>query len=299
MARRRAQMRQRLGGDEQVVQRVDAQHAGAADRGVVDQVGAGERAGVRGRGGLALRRAAGLDDEHRLVARRRARGRHELARLLDRLDVEQDRARARVARQPVEHVAEIDVGMLAERDEVREADAAAARPVEHRGDERARLRDEGQAAGFDIRVREARVQLRMRRQQAEVVGAEDTQQVRPRGVEHGLLLRGVEARGEHDRRARAALAKRGDEAGHGSRRRRDHRQLGRGRQAGHVGITRLAVELLVLRVHRPARAGEAAVTQVAPDRRADAVRPNTGADQGYRRRIEQGIEMADAHDGRR
>jgi hypothetical protein len=44
-----------------------------------------------------------------LRARPRAR-RHELARRLDRFDVEQDRARARVAREVVEQVAEVDVG---------------------------------------------------------------------------------------------------------------------------------------------------------------------------------------------
>ena len=62
------------------------------------------------------------------------------------------------------------------------------RPVEHRGDERARLRDEGDVAGQRIGVREARVQAEARRQQADAVRAEHAQQVRPGGVEHRLLL---------------------------------------------------------------------------------------------------------------
>ena len=48
---------------------------------------------MRGLG--ALRMAAGLDHDHRLGARRGARRRHELARVLDRFDVEQDRSGAR------------------------------------------------------------------------------------------------------------------------------------------------------------------------------------------------------------
>ena len=50
--------RQRLGGVEQVVQRLDAQHAGAPERGVEDLVRAGQRAGVRG-GRLRALRARG------------------------------------------------------------------------------------------------------------------------------------------------------------------------------------------------------------------------------------------------
>jgi hypothetical protein len=71
----------------------------------------------------AVAGAPGLDHDHRLVARGGARGRHELARRLDRFDVEQDGARARIAGQVVEQVAEVDVGVLAQRHHVREADA--------------------------------------------------------------------------------------------------------------------------------------------------------------------------------
>ena len=106
---------------------------------------------------------AGLDHDHRLVARCGPRRRHELARRLDRFGVQQDGARARLAAQLVEQVAEVDVGAVAQRDEVREADAAPVGPVQHRGGQRARLRDEGQLARQRIAGREAGVQAEARR----------------------------------------------------------------------------------------------------------------------------------------
>ena len=72
---------ERLGGREQLVEIEDAQQAGAAERGVIDRVGAGERAGVRHRRFGALRVPSRFDHEHRLGPRRRARRRHELARI--------------------------------------------------------------------------------------------------------------------------------------------------------------------------------------------------------------------------
>ena len=75
----------------------------------------------------------------------------------DALDVEQDRARRAVEREVVEHVAEIDVAHVAERDDMREADAARRRPVEHGGGDRARLGDEGEVAGARREMREARI----------------------------------------------------------------------------------------------------------------------------------------------
>ena len=88
---------ERLGGGEELVEVEDAQEPGAAKGGVVDRIRAGERAGMRRCGARALRVPAGLDDDHRFGARRGARRRHELAGVVDRLDVEQDRARPRSA----------------------------------------------------------------------------------------------------------------------------------------------------------------------------------------------------------
>ena len=81
---KRLQPAERLGRIEQLFEIEDAEQAGTVERGVIDRVGAGERAGM-GRGSLrALRAPSRLDDDHRLGARRRTRRRHELARILDR-----------------------------------------------------------------------------------------------------------------------------------------------------------------------------------------------------------------------
>jgi len=61
----------------------------------------------------------------------------------DALCVKQDGPGLRIRGEIIEHVAEIDIGHIAERDNLRKADAARHRPVEHCGDHRARLTDQG------------------------------------------------------------------------------------------------------------------------------------------------------------
>ena len=161
-----------------------------AERGVVDRVHAGQRAGVRGRGLGRCGVAAGLDRDDRLQARRRARRRHELARLRDGLDVEQDRARCRD----------------------RSRDSRACRRNRRRSCRRAR-RDarsrcrapfaqsstvvtiapdcatKATPPGLRHRLREGGVELRRGRKDAEAIRADDAHQMRLGGVEHRLLER--------------------------------------------------------------------------------------------------------------
>ena len=95
LARKPRQMTERLGGGEQFVEIEHAQETGTAERGVINRVGSGQRPVCVS---AALAPAAwrpDLIDEHGLGSRRRPRRRHELARVLDRFDVKQDRARAR------------------------------------------------------------------------------------------------------------------------------------------------------------------------------------------------------------
>jgi hypothetical protein len=60
--------------------------------------------------------AAGLDHHHGLDASGSARRRHEFARVVDRLDVEQNRPGRAIEREEIEQVAEIDVDLVSERD---------------------------------------------------------------------------------------------------------------------------------------------------------------------------------------
>ena len=124
----------------------------------------------------------------------------------DALDVKQDGARGWIGGEIVEHVAEIDIGHVAERDDMRKADAARCRPVEHRGDHRARLADKGDVAGRRRQMREAGIEADSRHHDADAVGADEAQEMRARRIERGLLqgAAGIaqlaEAGGDDDRR---------------------------------------------------------------------------------------------------
>ena len=130
---------ERLGRVEQFVDIGDAQQAGAAEGGVVDRVGAGQRTGMGGRSLGALRVAPGLDHHHRLGTRGRACGGHELARVPDRLDVEQDCAGFRILGEPVQQVAEIHVHRVAQRDHRRKTDRTRPAPLHQTGGDRTGL----------------------------------------------------------------------------------------------------------------------------------------------------------------
>ena len=286
---------QRLRGEKQFLQAVHPQHAGARDGGVVDRVGTRQRTGVRGGRPLALRRSTALDDDDRLVPRRSPGGRHELAWRLDRFDVEQDRARRGVGGQVIEHVAEVHVGMLAQRDEMREPDALGVGPVQHRGHQGARLRHKGQLTRPGVDVRKACVQPGVRREQADAVGAQHPQQMRARGRQHGLLVLGRQAGAQHHGGAGATRRQLGHQARNGMGWRADHRQFGNPRQIGHAGVAGPAIERGVFRIDRDQRTPEPASRQVAPHRGAHAGRPIGRADYCHRGRVEQGIEVADAH----
>ena len=204
---------------EQLIETGHPQHAGTADRSIVDGV-ATARPIVRVRGALALQRATGLDDEDRLVAAGAAAGRHEAATGADLFDVEQDRPRHRVIAEEVDDIAEADIGGLAERNEMREADVAVARPVEDGGAHGHRLRDEGDTTGQRRHVRNAGVEADMRHHQAEAIRSKHAQPVALSLAQHrsaadvdAVLPPTVASGAKDDRGAGAALAERADHRG--------------------------------------------------------------------------------------
>lgn len=118
---------------EELVETQDTEHSGAAEHGVVDGIAARERARV-GRGGPGpLGVPARLDHDHRLGARGGPRRGDELAGGGNRLDIQQDGPGVRLVGEVIEHVAKIHIGHIPQRDQVRKAGAARARPIEHRG----------------------------------------------------------------------------------------------------------------------------------------------------------------------
>ena len=201
----------------------------------------------------------------------------------------------RAAGQPVQQVAEVHVGVLTQRDAVRKADAAPGRPVEHGGDQRAGLRHEGQGAGAGVHVREAGVQADVRRQQAQAVGPQDAQQVAPGGIEHGRLGGSVQPGGQHHGGARAAHAQGLDQPRYAGRWGADHGQVRRLRQGRHVGKADVVPQTLAPGVHRPARAREGRLPDVAPDGGPHAAGAVGRAEDGHAAGGEKLVEVTDGH----
>ena len=90
-----------------------------------------------GRGGFrALRHAAGFHHHDRLDPRGGAACGHEW-RVLDRLDVEQDRPGLAVERVVIEQIGDIDIELIADRNNPGETHRALRGPVHHAGRNRA------------------------------------------------------------------------------------------------------------------------------------------------------------------
>ena len=117
---------------EHLIQIDNAQDSGAAQRGGVDVIGTCERPRMRGRGLRPFRVPAGLDRDHGLRARAPPRRGHELGRVLDGLEIKEHGPVCDIACEIVEHVAQVDVGGISDRDHMAEADTFDSGPIEHR-----------------------------------------------------------------------------------------------------------------------------------------------------------------------
>ena len=292
---------ERLHRIEQLLQPEHAQHTGAPEGGVVDRISAGQRSGVRSRGARALGMPTCLDHDHRLHTRCGPARRHELARAGNHLDVQQDRPGLGIAGEVVQHVAEVDIGHVAKRDQVREADAARRRPVDRGGHYRARLSNQGEVPRQRIDRRKAGVQADTRHHDAEAVGPDDAHELMLAGIEHRLAqdasrcLAFLEPGGDHDRGFGAAPGEIGDDAGHRLGGRADHGKIRDQGQARDIWIGEHALDGAVLRIDRHDRPVEAAAEQVAGHQRADRAGLLARADQGDRLGPEQELQIADRH----
>ena len=171
---------ERLGGGKQFVEVEHSQQPGAAKRRFVDRIGTGERAGVGLRRLGALRMAPGLDHDDRLDPGCRARRRHELARIVDELHVQENRTGRPIEREEVEQVTEIDIDHVSKRDDSRKTDTMHRRPFDQARGDGAGLRYQSEIAGGRHARRKAGIELGARRQHAEAVGADQPEAGRPR-----------------------------------------------------------------------------------------------------------------------
>ena len=148
-------------------------------------------------------RAARFHGDDRLGARDAPRDAAEAARVAERFEVQQDDARGRVELPVLQQVVAGDIGLVADADERRQADAALPRELENREPERAALRREPDAAGrrHDRRERGVEAHLRRRVEQAHAVGADHPHPVVAHALDQLLLQRpaGVADLGEPGR----------------------------------------------------------------------------------------------------
>ncbi len=162
-----------FGRGQQVVEIGDAQHARATQRGLEGTF----------RGAARVRQhATGPDRHHRPQPRCGAGGGEKRPPVAQLPDVEQDRAGARVAGQPVQHQAEADIGAVADADDVAEADAVRLRPVQHRAAQRCRLRHQSEPAGRHRQMRARGVQSDAGHRDAERFRAQHANAAAPRRV---------------------------------------------------------------------------------------------------------------------
>ena len=293
LSRRRLDAAERLGAIEQLAQIGDPQDARAAERRVIDGVSAGECTGMGGGRLRALRHAAGLHHDDRLHARRGTRGRHELAGVLDGFDVEQNRAGLVIHREIVEQIGNIDIDLIADRDDAGEADAALRGPIDHAGRDRARLRNQREIS----RPRHVRGKTRIEAH----AGHHDAQAVRPDQPhavfagrsDRGLLQgpRSVTEPGRDDQRARrAASSGLIDNAGNRARRRRDDHKLRHERQLVEAVHRRDAADLGMTRIDEAELSREASLLNVLQNGASNGDRAGARTDERDRTRRQQVLQ---------
>ncbi len=144
-------------GVEQLLERVDADHAGLGEERVDGVVGRSECSGVRRGAARTGGSAAALDRDDRLVARDATREARELARVPERLEIEEDHIGVGVLVPVLEEVIAADVGLVPEGHEGRDPEAELRRASEQRDAEAARLRREADSPGDREKRRERRV----------------------------------------------------------------------------------------------------------------------------------------------
>jgi hypothetical protein len=135
-----------------------------------------------------------------------------------------------IARQVIQQIAEVDVGRVAERNDMRESHASACRPVDDSGDQCTRLRQERDIAGHRRDMREARIEPDARKHQPETVGTLNAQAHPLPRAQHLIAQFSPDACRDHDRGAGARFRQIADYAGNHLRRCNDDAEIHRLRQ---------------------------------------------------------------------
>ena len=176
---------------EQLLQRVDTCDAGARQHERGDIVGSRQRCRVRPRSVGSDMAASGFHRDDRLGLRHSGRYPDELSRVAERLEVERNDGRRDVALPISQQVVAGDVGLVADRHEARDADAAASALVDQRDAERARLRHERDVSRDGIERRKGGVHAdeEVGVRQSHAVGPDDPHAIAPGRLDEICLRR--------------------------------------------------------------------------------------------------------------
>ncbi len=285
-----AAARQRLVGDElgdveHLVEGVDLDHAGLPEHRVDRRLRRQHRT-HRVTHRHALGGPAGLHRDHRLAPRDPARDPAELARVADRLEVEQHDLGVVVLLPVLQQVVAGDVGAVAGADERGQAEPAARHLLEDRDAERAGLAEEPGPPPRRHHRRERGVEavVPVGVDDAQGVGPDEPQPVAARETDQlplpaPALLAGLgEARRDHDQAVHALGGAVEHHVVHRLGRHRDDRDVDRVRDRRHRGVRRQPGDRRGRRVHDVHPALVVAEHEVAHQRLADGVVPARRAD---------------------
>ncbi len=231
------------------------------------------------------------------MARHLAGGADEAAAVADAFQIEGDDFRVGVGGHGGQRVRLAHVDLVAEADEMGEAEPLAARPVDDGGANGPGVGDEGDVARRRPRWRqEGSVQRQVGVDEADAVGADEPDAVLA-GHAQALLFqprpfrpRLAEAAGGDDGGADAAAADVGQRAGHVGRGHDEHRQIDRVGHVGQGGVEGALQQAAAARVDEVDRAGVAALGQVAGHAEAELGRGRGRADDGDAGGVEKGYE---------
>ena len=157
------------------------------EQGLDRLLGARERRGVRAGGAGAGAGGPALHGEDRLLAGHPTRDPAEPPRVAERLEVERDEAGLGILLPVLEEVVGRDVGLVADRDERREAETALGCLLEEGEAERSALGGEANRAGRQRAGAERRVQRWGCNRDPEAIGPDEPPTVRADGCEEPLL----------------------------------------------------------------------------------------------------------------
>src|SRR5271154_4153994 len=130
---------------------------------------------MRQGGARSLAVTSRLDDDNGFYARGGASRREKLTSVGNRFDVKKDRIGSTIEREVIEAIAEVDVNLVAERNDAGKADLIMVSPFDERRADRARLRNDGEIARARGLGEKARVETCARRENADAIGSDDAQ----------------------------------------------------------------------------------------------------------------------------